>query len=74
MGIQGNQGTRLWHRNRDFAFRGVVGIDGPEMGDKELTRLAPVLSFSRLGSPRSDAFFLFYFKDFVKLMLTCFNC
>lgn len=38
MGIQGNQGTRLWHRNRNFhhcfAFRGTVGIDGPEMGDE----------------------------------------
>ena len=32
---------------------------GPEMGDGELTRLVPFLSFSRLGSPiKSDAFFL----------------
>uniref|UniRef100_A0A2N9J3Z9 Uncharacterized protein n=1 Tax=Fagus sylvatica TaxID=28930 RepID=A0A2N9J3Z9_FAGSY len=45
IGIQGNQGTRLWHRNRDFnhcfAFRGAVGIDGPEMGDEGVDSVGP---------------------------------
>ena len=62
---------------------------GPEMGDGELTRLVPFLSFSRLGSPIKVRcfFFIFYFfiilfnfKDFVKLIFNAdilkklFNC
>jgi hypothetical protein len=56
MSLQGIQGTRLWHQNRDFAFRGAVGIDGPEMGDEELTRLAP--SFLLVGLGRLETKFV----------------